>query len=178
MSELTTAARPYAKAVFELARDDKSLDTWSERLRYLAAILSDVTFKRHLDTPGLTHQKRADMVTQVAADYLDELGINFVKLMAKNRRLNLLNDVSSMFEQYRAKSEGLVEASVISATELSEQQSNNIAESMSKRLQRDVIVSVKIDPSLISGAIIRAGDLVIDGSLTGKLKNLRQQLAD
>ncbi len=177
MSELTTAARPYARAVFELAHDSHSLETWSERLHNLAAIVSDATFKGIIDTPGLTHQKRAQMVIQVATDYLDESGINFVKVMSENRRLDLLGDVSIMFEQYRAESEGLIEANVISASELDDQQSKNIAEALSKRLQRQVIMNVTTDPSLISGVIIRAGDLVIDGSLTGKLQNLKQQLA-
>ena len=177
MSELTTAARPYARAVFEIARDSKSFDTWSDRLQFLAAVLKDPAMTQLLDAPKLTHQKRASMVESVSSDHLDEQGLNFVKTLAENGRLDLLPDIAKLYEQYRAEAEGSIEATVISATELDEQQTRKIAEALSKRLQREVRIVSYTDPALIAGAIIRAGDLVIDGSVRGRLQNLTQAIA-
>ncbi len=177
MSELTTMARPYARAVFELARDSKSFDTWSERLQYLAAVVTDPAMMNVLDAPKLTHQERASMIEQVCSDYLDDKGNNFVRLIAENGRIELLSDIQKLFEEYRSDAEGSIEASVVSATELTEQQTKNIAEALSKRLDRQVKIVSSTDPDLISGAIIRAGDLVIDGSVKGRLQNMTQQIA-
>ncbi|MCB1757757.1 MAG: F0F1 ATP synthase subunit delta [Gammaproteobacteria bacterium] len=177
MSELTTAARPYARAVFEIARESESFDTWSNRLQFLAAVVKDPAMMRLLDAPKLTHQERASMVESVSADHLDEKGSNFVKTLAENGRLELLPDIAAIFEEYRADSEGSIEARVTSATELDEEQTRKIAEALSKRLQREVRIVSSVDPALISGAIIRAGDLVIDGSVRGRLQNLTQAIA-
>lgn len=176
MSELTTAARPYARAVFEIARDSKSFDTWSERLQFLAAVVSDSTMMQHLDAPKLTHQDRAKLIEDISSDYLDDKGSNFVKTLAENGRLELLGDISKLFEEYRSDSEGSIEASVVSATVLNEQQTQKIADALSKRLNRQVKIVSSTDPSLISGAIIRAGDLVIDGTVKGRLQNMTQVL--
>ena len=177
MSELTTAARPYAKAVYEIARDAQSYDTWSDRLQFLAAAVADPAFAQLLDKPKMTHAARADILGQVASDYLDEQGSNFVNLLAENNRLELLPAIQALFEEYRSDAEGSVEASVVSATELSDEQTQKIADSLSKRLNRTVRVNSTVDPELIAGAIIRAGDLVIDGSVRGKLQGLKQNIA-
>ena len=178
MSELTTAARPYARAVFEIARENSSFDIWSERLMYLASVIAEPSMNRLLAAPNLTHEKRAEIVEHVASDQLDKQGANLVKVLAENGRLRLLADISKIFEQYRADAEGLVEASVISAYELDKQQIKNIMEARSKRLQRQVKIVASIDPDLIAGAIIRAGDLIIDGSVKGRLQSLTQQITD
>ena len=177
MSELTTMARPYARAVFELARDSKSFDTWSERLQYLAAVVSDSNMTNMLESPKLTHQERASLIESVCSDYLDDKGSNFVKLVAENSRIDLLPEISQIFEEYRADAEGSIEATVVSATEMTEQQTQKIAEALNKRLQRQVRVVSSTDPDLIAGAIIRAGDLVIDGTVKGRLQNLTQRIA-
>ncbi len=178
MSELTTAARPYARAVFEMAREGESFDTWSESLQYLATIVSDSTMTQLLEAPKLTHQQRATMVEQVAGDKLDDQCSNFVKLLAENGRLELLGDIKALYEEYRADAEGAIEASVVSARKLTQQQTKNIAAALSKRLQRQVNIVSSIDKSLIAGAVIRAGDLVIDGSLKGRLQNMAQHITE
>jgi len=177
MSELTTMARPYARAVFELARDSKSLDVWSDRLQYLAAVVSDPAMTALLDTPQLTHQQRASTIEDICGEQLDESGRNFVRLIAENGRVDLMGDIQALFEEYRSEAQGSIEATVISASALNEEQTQKIADALSKRLERQVNVVSSIDPDLIAGAIIRAGDLVIDGSLKGRLQNLTQQVS-
>ena len=176
MSELTTMARPYARAVFELARDSKSFDTWSDRLQMLAAVVSDPEMMKTLEAPKLTHQQRASMIENVCSDYLDDKGNNFVRLISENGRIDLLTDIQQLFEEYRADAEGSIEATVVSATDLTEEQTQKIAEALNKRLQRNVRIVSSTDPDLIAGAIIRAGDLVIDGTVKGRLQNLTQQI--
>ncbi|MDO6459246.1 F0F1 ATP synthase subunit delta [Granulosicoccaceae sp. 1_MG-2023] len=177
MSELTTAARPYAKAVYEIARDSQSYDVWSDRLQFLAAAVADPALAKLLDKPKMTHAARAEMLRQVASDYLDENGSNFVNLLAENNRLELLPAIQALFEEYRSEAEGSVEADVVSATELTEEQAQKIADSLSRRMNRKVRIKSSVDPDLIAGAIIRAGDLVIDGSVRGKLQGLKQNIA-
>jgi F-type H+-transporting ATPase subunit delta len=177
MSELTTAARPYARAVFELARDSKSFDIWSERLQLLSAVVTDSTVVKLLDSPKMTFQEKAQLIEKVSSDYLDDKGQNFVRVLAENDRLILLKDIYKLYEQYRAESEGSIEASVVSAIELNEEQTQALVKALSKRLERKVKIVNTTDSSLIAGAIIRAGDLVIDGSVKGKLQNLTQTIA-
>jgi len=177
MADFTTAARPYAKAAFEIARDSKQYDQWSERLMFLATSVQDETLAAALDAPGLTHQARADLIEKIAGDQLDDGGRNFVRLLAENNRLSMLPDIADIYEVLKSEAEGEIEAHVTSAFELEDNQRDRIAAALAKRLDRKVKIVSTIDSELIGGAIIRAGDLVIDGSLKGRLNKLSQSLA-
>ncbi|MEE9322361.1 MAG: F0F1 ATP synthase subunit delta [Granulosicoccus sp.] len=172
MVDFTTAARPYGKAVFEIARDAGSYDIWSERLTFWSALIENPEMAQRLEAPGLTHQDRATMVETVAADGMDDNSRNFIRLLSENNRLSLMQDISGIFEELRAEAEGEIEATVTSAFELTEAQSTKIGDALSKRLNRTVHIVSEIDKDLIGGAIIRAGDLVIDGSLKGRVEGL------
>lgn len=176
MSELTTAARPYAKAAFEMAQSEDDLGRWSEALTLLSSVVSNDTVRQLLETPSSSRQSKSDALITVCGDKLPEKTGNLVRLMAENDRLLLLADVAKQFESLKADSEGTVEAIVRTAMSLDDDQQTRIAEALGKRLNRKVNVVCVIEETLLGGAIIQANDLVIDGSLRGRLDKLNQVL--
>lgn len=173
MADFTTAARPYAKAVFEIAREGSKFDEWSNRLSVLGAIVGHPEMQERLDAPNLTQADSARMVETVASDVVnDDDSRNFVKLLAENDRMKLLGDIGGIYEELRAEAEGEIEASVTTAFELTDEQRDKMAAALSKRLDRKVNIVSTVDTTLIGGAIIRAGDLVIDGTVKGRLDKM------
>lgn len=178
MAELTTIARPYARAAFELAGKDGSegYARWSQTLSAAAAIARADTMRTVLASPDYDEPFKAGLFLDLLGERLDPGGRNFIKLLAENRRLDALPEIAEVFEELRADAERTVEAEVLSAFEIDDEQRRKIKDALSRRLEREVELDVKVDPSLIAGAVIRAGDLVIDGSAQGKLSQLAQQL--
>ena len=176
MSELNTVARPYAQAAFDLAREDNALTQWSEMISFAAAVSTDSAMRDALDSPNMSTEQQAELFTQVCADKLDDKGSNFVKLLAENRRLTLLPEIAVLFEELRADAEGTIEATVVSAKPLSDAQQQDIAKALKARFNREVTLQVETDESIMGGAIIRAGDTVIDGSVRGKLEQFAYAL--
>ena len=176
MSELNTVARPYAQAVFDLAKAASTLAQWSDMLGFAAAVSSDAGMREAIDSPNLTVGQQADLFSQVCGDNIDDQGRNFVKLLAENRRLTLFPQIAALFETLRADAEGTLEATVISAKPMSDAQQQDIANALKARFNREVALSVETDESIIGGAIIRAGDTVIDGSVRGKLEKFAHAL--
>jgi len=131
-----------------------------------------------LDSPGLSQTQSAEMFIKVCDQKVDQRAQNFIKLLAENGRIKLLPEIAALYEHYRAEAEGSIDAEVISASETSEQQLANIAQALKARLGKEVRVTSTIDPTLIGGAIIRAGDMVIDGSLSGRLTKLSTTLTN
>jgi len=174
MADFTTAARPYAKAVFEIARDAKAFDAWSGRLEFWAAVIANPEMSKRLDAPGLTALEKASLIEKVDTDGMDESSRNFVRLLAENNRLEMMPDIAGIYQELKAEAEGEIEAEVTSAFELSSEQSENIAKALSKRLNRRVRITSNVDSSLIGGAVIRAGDLVIDGSVQGRISEMER----
>jgi F-type H+-transporting ATPase subunit delta len=174
MADFTTAARPYAKAVFEMAQEMSKFEDWSGRLEFWSALVNHPDMSERLEAPGLTQQDRATMIETVVGDDMDDHSRNFIRLLCENNRLALLPDIHAIFEELRAEAEGEIEATVTSAFELSDTQRDNIVAALSKRLDRKVRIVIEIDKNLIGGAVIRAGDLVIDGSLKGRVKNMER----
>jgi len=177
MADLSTIARPYAKALFELARDTGKFDDWSGRLEFWSAVVSHPDMASRLEAPGFTHQDRAAMLEKVD-DQMDEEAKSFVRLLAENNRLGSMADIHGIFEELRAEAEGEIEATVTTAFALSDSQRQSIIDALGKRLDRKVRLVETIDDSLIGGAIIRAGDLVIDGSLNGRINNMANAVSN
>ena len=176
MSELTTAARPYARAAFDYASSNDVADQWAEMLGFCAAVADDAMMIAALDQPSLNRQQSADLFNEVCADKLNEHGKNFIKLLAENDRISLLPDIAVLYHHYQAEAEGIVDAQLISALEVSDQQVQSISASLAKRLGKKISMTTSIDETLIGGAIIRAGDMVIDGSVRGRLEKLSNTL--
>lgn len=177
MADDSTLARPYAKAIFETARDSGRFDDWSGRLAFWAALVSNPEMSQRLDAPGLTDQDRADLIVTVIGDEIDDESRNIIRLLADNDRLAIIPDVQQLYETLRAEAEGEIEATVTSAFELGDDQRERIADALGKRLNRKVRIVSHVDKDLIGGAIIRAGDLVIDGSLRGRVEKMGHAVA-
>jgi len=176
MSELTTAARPYARAVFETANESKTLTEWSDSLAFMGAVADNEDVRRVLDNPTMTKQSIADTFIQFCDGKLNTKAENLAKLLAENGRLILLSEISGLYETLKSDAEGQIEAQVTSAQALSDDEQKAIVAALKKRLGRDVKLNSSVDETLMGGAIIRAGDLVIDGSLQGRLQKLTNTL--
>ena len=177
MSENVTAARPYAKAIFELAKKGASFDVWSERLKFLSVVVADKNVATVLDQPNSTAAERSALIEKIAGDKLDGEAVNTVRLLAENGRLGSMDAISTLFDEYRASDEGTLEATVISAQALDDTYRDKLAQSLERKVNKKINIVNTIDESLIGGAIIRAGDVVIDGSVKGKLSQLGSNLS-
>lgn len=176
MTERTTLARPYAEAVFRLARERKTLKAWSEMLQLAAAVAADPQVTALTDNPRVPRERFVAFFLDVCGMKLDKDAANFIRLLSENHRLVLLSEIAALYEALRAQAESRVEAEVVSASAVSAAQLKDIAAALKKRLGRDIDLSTRIDPALIGGIVIRAGDLVIDGSVQGKLRALATHL--
>jgi F-type H+-transporting ATPase subunit delta len=176
MSQLTTLARPYARAAFETAIADGSLKTWSAGLGLLAALLQDSKVANYLMDPARNTGAQAQTLIDLCGSELDAKVQNFVLVLAANKRLMLLPDISSLFEDLKADYEKVVDVEVISAFGMDQSAESNLVAALKKRLQRDVKLNVTVDRALIGGMIVRAGDLVIDGSVRGRLNKLAESI--
>lgn len=176
MAELTTLARPYAKAAFQVALDANALDAWSSMLKISAAVTGQDAVRALLINPALSSEQAAQAFIDICGDELDEKGQNFMRLLAENKRLGLLPEVSLLFENLKAIQEKSVDVEITTAFEISSDISQKLADSLKQRLQREIKLSTSVDSALIGGAVIRAGDTVIDSSVRGKLTKLAESL--
>jgi F-type H+-transporting ATPase subunit delta len=176
VAERATVARPYAKAAFEAARDGNAFAEWSRGIKLLADIVADPRVAELVKNPEVPAAEVADFIIAVAGDKLDAPMQNFVRVLADNHRLLLLPEILAHYEAMRAEVENTVDVEVISAVKLDAAQSEKLAAALNRRLKRKVNVRNSVDASLIGGAVIHAGDLVIDGSLKGRLQRLRTEL--
>ena len=176
MAELTTLARPYAKAAFEYAQAHQQLANWSAMLGLAAAVSQDDTMQRVLKAPRLTSTEKATTFVEVCGDKFDAQARNFLSIVSENNRMELLPEIADMFELYKAEQEKSVDVDVTSAFALNDEQQDKLAKVLSARLGREVRLHAAEDASLIGGVVIRAGDLVIDGSVRGKLAQLAEAL--
>ena len=177
MAEYTTTARPYARAVYDLASRSATVDSWSEALALMAAVATDANMQDMLDEPQLSKQQKGELMLKVIADKLDQQQQNLLKLMAENGRLRAVPEVLNQFEAFRAEAEGKIEAEVISAFELTAAQEQAITEMLKSKLGRDVSITTSTDETLIGGVVIKAGDTIIDGSMKSQLELLALTLS-
>ena len=176
MQDTAELVRPYAIAAFQQAEQEGKLGEWADMLGLLETIVNDPTAKGLVSNPKVANDQLVGLILDVAGDRFSSSVGNLVKLLAENGRLGLVPELVRSFNEERARSEGRSDVSVLTAYELDDEQKRTISEAMSKRLGADVNLSVEIDSSLIGGVVIRAGDLVIDASLRGRLKQLAQSL--
>jgi F-type H+-transporting ATPase subunit delta len=176
MAERTTTARPYAKAIFALARKSNTLAATSASLIRAAEVVADPRVHALLGSPHVTAAELAEFVTGVTGAGLDEHGRNFVALLAQNRRLGFLPEIAALFAQMKTEVENAVDVEVTSATALTPDQEGRYAAALQKKLGRSVRLRTKIDQGLMGGAVLKAGDLVIDGSIKGRLDRLATEL--
>jgi F-type H+-transporting ATPase subunit delta len=176
MAERATIARPYAKAAFEYARAANAFADWSQGLERAAEIVADPRVAALTKSPQWSTENAVSLITDVAGDKLNAGMQNFVRVLAENHRLLLLPEIAAHYEQFRSVAENTVDVEVVSAVKLDAAQSEKLSSALSTRLKRKVRMQNSIDPSLLGGAVVRAGDLVIDGSLKGRLQRLATDL--
>ena len=177
MAERATVARPYAKAAFEYARAANAFAAWSEGLKAAAEIVADSRVASLTKSPAWTPADLVSLITDVAGAKLDSGMQNFVRVLTENHRLLLLPEISAHYAALRSAVENTVDVEVVSAVPLDAAQSSIFQSALSKRLKRQVRMHNSVDAALLGGAVVRAGDLVIDGSLRGRLERLATDLA-
>ncbi|TBW56438.1 F0F1 ATP synthase subunit delta [Marinobacter halodurans] len=176
MAELITLARPYANAAFAIAQDTGTLDEWSEMLAFASAVASDPQVKLLVAHPTLPDEQKASAFADFCEGKLSEQGRNFIALLAENKRLPLLPEINALFEGLRAKLESSVNVEMASPFDVSNDEEAKLVEALSRKLGRKVNLSTTTDKSLIGGVVIRAGDVVIDASVRGRLEKLAEAI--
>lgn len=176
MAELTTIARPYAKAAFLHAQETGALEKWESMLQLAAAVVRDGAMRAALEAPQRGAGERARLMIEVCGEELDEGAQNFIHQLSQNKRLSLLPVIAQLFHRLMAAQQRFQDVEVTSAFELEDGETQKLSDSLKQRLGMEVNVSTSVDDSLIGGVLVRAGDTVIDGSVRGRLNRLAERL--
>ncbi|MDE0177954.1 MAG: F0F1 ATP synthase subunit delta [Gammaproteobacteria bacterium] len=176
MAEIATLARPYANAVFDLARSAGRMTEWSPMLALLARAVETDQVKELIAAPSLAPAVKAHQLIDVVRDDIDDRCRRFVNVLADNHRLELLPEISTQFEALKAGAEQTLDVEITAAVELTDQQVDAYTQALRQRFDQAVNVNVEVDAGLVGGAVIRAGDTVIDGSVRGRLTRLVESL--
>lgn len=178
MSSLTTLARPYAKAAFELARDENALPRWDDMLTLAGAIASDESMAGLLESPHVSAVDAAKLIAETAGDALDQRFRDYLDVLAANGRLPLLPVITGIFQQLREEAENRLRVRVVSAVPLDDDQAGRMKDALARRFECEIELENEIDERVIGGAVVYAGDQVIDGSLRGRIQKLSSSLAN
>ncbi|KAA6185951.1 F0F1 ATP synthase subunit delta [Thiohalocapsa marina] len=172
----TTIARPYAEAAFEVAKSTSALDAWSDALNTLAGIVDDPLISDQVGNPNVPRETLRDLIFAVAGDGLTVEMQNLVRLLADNKRLAVIPEVARLFDQLKTAAEGLRHVAITSAFAVSDDEQKSLANALRSHFGSEVELTVEQDSALIGGIKIHAGDIVIDGSIRGKLEQLSNEL--
>ena len=177
MAELRTLARPYACAAFEVANQAGTLQLWADQLNQLAVISGKPKVAVMIaSTNTLASEQAISLSILLGVDAASAMA-NFLQLLAENKRLSLLPSVAELFAELKASQEKSVDVTINTAFELDDEMTSKLASALKSKLQRDVQVSTAVDRSLIGGVVVRAGDIVIDGSVKGRLAKLAEAVS-
>jgi F-type H+-transporting ATPase subunit delta len=176
MAELAALARPYAEAVFLMAEEKGQMDQWSDMLGFLKQVTSDELLKKISDNPKVSKDALQGAMMDICQGQMDDNGLNLIKLLIKNNRLQIAGEIAEQFEVKKAEIAGIIDVKVTSAFPMSDDDKDELTKSLSSSFGKQVKISVEEDSSLIGGMVIRAGDKVIDGSLSGQIQQLANKL--
>ena len=174
--ETTTIARPYAEAVFARAEETSSRDNWSEQLEFLAALVADPAMAGAIADPKFGQEQLTELLLEIGADRFNEEGQNLVKILIQNDRLPVAGEIAELYKQLKAESQRVLNVHVTAAYALESTQETQIADALKAKLGYDITVTSEVDAELIGGIHVRAGDMVIDGSVSGQLQQLANEL--
>ena len=177
MAEIATLARPYANALFDLARGDNALNEWSNMLSVLLGVVGEEKVEIFLEAPENSAKEKALRLSELCGEEIDDRARKLLLALAEHDRLNLLSEVSRQFESLKAEAERLLAVRIQSARELSQNQIEIFSDALKRRYGKEISLEIEVNNALIGGAVITAGDMVIDGSIRGKLNKLRDSLA-
>ncbi len=172
MSAQSNLARPYAQALFELAQEQDDLAGWNEQLQLLAVVASDSTLIGLTNNPGFSATQLTELIVDVCGDKLSDGGKNLVKLLVKNDRVSSMGDIAQAYAVRKAEAEKVIAAEMITAAPIDEKQKKQFSDALQSKLGRSVNLEFAVDEALIGGAVIRAGDWVVDGSVKAQLEQL------
>jgi F-type H+-transporting ATPase subunit delta len=178
MSSLTTLARPYAKAAFELALADQNLSGWDEQLTLASELASAESMANLLDNPLVQSGQVVKIMAESAGDAFTDRFRSFLSVLGANERLTLLPQITLLYRQLREKEEKRLSVRVVSAIPLDEDQAGRMRAALARRFDCEIELKNDIDAGVIGGAVVYAGDQVIDGSLRGRLQKLSNNLAN
>jgi F-type H+-transporting ATPase subunit delta len=176
VAEVSTIARPYASAIFKIAKDNKELANWSDFLSLLSAVISDETMGAYLQDAKVFDTDREKILTDLTKNQLVKHGENLIKLLIENKRLMVLPAIASHFEELKSFEEGAIEAQIIVAEKPDAKIINNLVSSLEKKFNKKIESNVVVDKSIIGGTKIIVGDSVIDASVKGQLNSLAYTL--
>ena len=176
MSTQSQIARPYAKALFQLAREQSTLPAWSQALAQLAGVVSDASVGSLLSHPRVDRSTLVEALAPVLGKDLGDLPTNFLAVLAEQRRLEAIPEIKAQFDALRAEAERVVAVVITTAETVDADRQSAFADAIARRLDRQVAIDWSTDASLIGGAVIRAEDMVIDGSVRGELEQLQKQI--
>ncbi|HEY3326167.1 MAG TPA: F0F1 ATP synthase subunit delta [Novimethylophilus sp.] len=176
MAEAVTIARPYAVAVFRLAKEKNALVRWSEMLAFITAVANDVQMQALNDDPRVPAEQVERVFLAVGGDKLDAQAANLIKLLVEYRRLGLLPEIARLFEEFKAADEGVVEAEITAAAQPDAAQVKALVSQLEARFKQKVVAHVNVDPEIIGGVKIVVGDTVIDASVRGRLQEMAYTL--
>jgi len=178
MSNATTLARPYAKAAFELAEADNAVSSWHDMLGLASAAVTEKSLAGLLESPHASGGQIVQILTAAAGDTFDAKFRKFLDVLADNKRLSLLPEIGVLYQELREEAEKLLRVRVVSAFPLEEEQAARLKQALAKRFDREILLEPEVDRSVIGGAVIYAGDQVIDGSLKDRLTRLANSLSN
>jgi len=176
MAERATIARPYAKAAFAAAREQGTLGRWSRWLETARGIVQSDEFQKLERSPGVSTAQLEALIADICAADLEDSGRAFLRLLTENGRLDFLPEIATRFKELEADDGNIADVEIVSATALDERQKERLAAALRQRLRREVRLHCEVDPALVGGAVVRSGDMLIDGSLRGKLERLETEL--
>jgi F-type H+-transporting ATPase subunit delta len=178
MSSLETLARPYAKAAFELAQGESALARWDDMLGLASTIVADESMAKLLESPEMGDRQSVAIVVEIGADSFSDRFRDYLTVLASNDRLPLLPQISDLYRGLREEAEKRLSVRVVSAIPLDENQSTRLREALARRFDREIELENEVDAAVIGGAVVYAGDQVIDGSLRGRLQKLSNSLTN
>ncbi len=176
MIDNQTIARPYAKAIFEIAVDKSELKEWADMLEAAAMIVSDKVVQEKLESPMFTFDQTADLVYSIGKKFFNEQMHHALRVMAENKRLFLLPEILAAYSALCAEKEHVMQVEVVSAMPMAKAQEKKLKEALAKRYDKEIEMTIEVDSSIIGGAVIKMGDRVLDGSVRGQLDRLKEKL--
>lgn len=176
MAEAATLARPYALAAFDIARENDRFDHWSRALEQLAQVTGTREIREFVSSPVHTTAAKATTLIELLEDDLTENTKRFVRVLAENQRLDLIPEIRVTFEELLAEERKTLAVEVTTAVELTPEEVKAFDDALTRKYQREINLTIKVDPDIVGGALIRAGDTVLDGTVRGKLQKLQTSL--